>query len=303
MGVSRWRFPSKTTCSLVAALAVSALLVLGCLTLLLASGLRSGLTDSLFVGAGLPRSAIDLHGWRLEIYPWLLFGLTALASVALFGAVAVHRAGAEHLAQNRLQTAGRALSVMLEEKDALLAEIHHRVKNNMQVVVNLLHMESARLSDAGARQRFDALGRRITLIGRVHERIYASDNFARMDLAAHLAEHCRELAMSCGGREVEVVAEPLSCGLDTALPLALIVHELVSHAMTHCDGSTFTEVCLVRGDQAVELRVANGAGRGFSDDLEFALVGALADQIGAVVDFPERNGFCAKLTMPMSLFA
>ncbi len=302
MGISRWHFPSKVTGSLVVTLAVSALLVLGCLTLLLAAGLQSGLPVPLLIGDGNTASSVDWGGWRYTVYPWLLFGLTALGGVTLFGAIAVHRAGAEQVAQGRLQKADRALSVMLEENDALLAEIHHRVKNNMQVVVNLLHLESARLTDTGARRRFDALGRRIALIGRVHERIYASDTFCRMDLAAHIAEHCRELAACLGRPEAEVVAEPLSCGLDTALPLALIAHELVSHAMAKGGATAFTEVSLMHRGGAVELRVVNGDSEGPLADLEFALVDVLAEQIGAEVDYGDRGGFSARLVMPQSLF-
>jgi len=246
-----------------------------------------------------------LSAWRRSIFPSLLFGFTSLGGVSLLGAVAIRRARAEHKVQRRLLRAGEVLEAMLAEKDALLAEVHHRVKNNMQVIVSLLQMESARLTDATAQKRLDALVRRVVLIGRVHELSYASDSFARMDMARQLTEQCRNLAETRPGAEVSVHVEPLSCGLDVALPLSLIAHELVSNALAYTGLSAKVTVSLGRQAGRIDLKVRDsgaGPGKAGGQGLGLMLVNALAGQIGATVTAHADDGYCVTVTMAEAEF-
>jgi len=246
-----------------------------------------------------------LSSWRRAIFPSLLFGFTALGGVTLLGTVAIRRARAEHKVQCRLLRAGEVLEAMLAEKDALLAEVHHRVKNNMQVIVNLLQMEAARLTDVTAQQRLDALARRVVLIGRVHEHSYASDSFARMDIARQLTEQCRCLAEMRPGAVVSVRAEALSCGLDVALPLSLIAHELVSNALAHTGQHARVTVSLVRQAGWIDLKVCDsgsGPGKIGGQGLGLMLVNALAGQVGATVTTRADDGYCVTVTMAEAEF-
>ena len=243
--------------------------------------------------------------WRNGMFPWLLISLVALSGFSVLSVVAMRRAQLEEAAQQRLRRAAQALEIMLEEKDVLLAEIHHRVKNNMQVVVNLLQMEAGQLADPGSRQRLDAVGRRLVLIGHIHERVYAADRFARMDVAAHLAEHCDELSQEHPAAVLRVAAEPLHCGLDTALPLALIAHELVSNALRYGGEAACVAVSIRRKGERVLLAVADG-GKGPAPDampgMGLMLVDLMVGQIGGKIDRTTTDGHCVQVWLSAALF-
>jgi len=89
--------------------------------------------------------------------------------------------------------AERSLASALEEKEILLREIHHRVKNNLQSLWGLLQIEKSRMTDIHARMRMDAVSQRINVMGSIHKQLYSSSNFARIDLRLHLEELCENL--------------------------------------------------------------------------------------------------------------
>lgn len=124
----------------------------------------------------------------------------------------------------------------LHEKDILLAEVHHRVKNNLQAICGLLQVESNRLRhNPEARERMHLIGQRIAVLGSIHQHLYTSDNVAEVRIADHFRRLCETLWGSYLDRPVNltVEAEPLCCDLDTALPLGLIAHELVINSIKH----------------------------------------------------------------------
>lgn len=256
-----------------------------------------GSTETVIISQPLTNVLTD---WRRKVLPSFLFGLAAVGGLALLSSLAVRRARAEQRTQEQLIRSSQALELMLEEKDALLAEIHHRVKNNMQVVVTMLQMEAAGLSDDGVRGRLDEMGRRIALIGRIHERIYAAERFARMDVAAYLNDHCSELAVLHGGHAMLVEVEPLSCGLDTALPLSLIAHELVTNALRrHAD----VAVRLRRHGVQVTLTVKDrGKGPVEWPGLGRVLVRVLCEQIDAQMNENCDGGHTVTVSMAPELF-
>ena len=128
------------------------------------------------------------------------------------------------------------LGDLLHEKDILLTEVHHRVKNNLQAICGLLQVESNRLRhNPEARERMHLIGQRIAVLGSIHQHLYTSDNVAEVRIADHFRRLCETLWGSYLDRPVNltVEAEPLCCDLDTALPLGLIAHELVINSIKH----------------------------------------------------------------------
>lgn len=202
---------------------------------------------------------------------------------------------------------------LLQQKDTLLREIHHRVKNNLQVISSLINLEALQLEDHGARERLKIVSQRIVILGAIHEQLYRSDDFARIDIGARLREICRGLAdlYQNDAVAVEVQSEELFCNIETAIPLGLIANELVSNCFKHGfpDGRPGTVRVSFRRTEGgkISLVVADD-GAGLSrrpDDLRTGLglrvVSALAKQIDAKVSFASEGGTRVTLTMPGAL--
>jgi PAS domain S-box-containing protein len=123
----------------------------------------------------------------------------------------------------------------LREKEVLLREIHHRVKNNLQVISSLLNMQSGRLTDSATREALQESRNRVRSMALVHERLYRSGNLARIDFAMYLQDVTGELHRSYEASHVrlECTTEPVQMDIDMAVPCGLIVNELVSNALKH----------------------------------------------------------------------
>ncbi|HYH18169.1 MAG TPA: PAS domain S-box protein [Azospirillum sp.] len=121
---------------------------------------------------------------------------------------------------------------LLRQQDLLMREMNHRIKNSLQMVANLVHMQSADLRDLNARWRFQETATRITTIARVHERLYRFSDVTAVDFAPYLRDLCHDLAgsLGLGGTRLTVHAIDANVPPDTALPLGLIVNELVTNA-------------------------------------------------------------------------
>lgn len=129
------------------------------------------------------------------------------------------------------------LKASLEEKEVLLKEIHHRVKNNMQVVSSLLSHQARLIDDPLAAGYFKESQNRIRSIALVHEKLYRSSDFSRIDFAEYILTLVPHLIQNSGlGRgqvRFEPDLEPLEVNITAAVPLGLIVNELVTNALKH----------------------------------------------------------------------
>ncbi len=129
------------------------------------------------------------------------------------------------------------LATSLEEKMVLLREIHHRVKNNLQVVSSLLSLQSFFTDDESARAGFRESRSRIESMALIHERLYESDDLASVDGGDYLRDLVDHLFSTYGvNREVidlQVEAEPMPMDVDTAVHSGLIVNELVSNSLKY----------------------------------------------------------------------
>ena len=125
----------------------------------------------------------------------------------------------------------------LAEKEVLLREIHHRVKNNMQVISSLLQLQCAYLHDAQDVKIFQECQMRIRSMALVHERLYRSSSLATINFAEYLEDLSALIAQSQSNPDVTVELvkdyDPVELGLDTAIPLGLVANELISNAFEH----------------------------------------------------------------------
>ena len=161
------------------------------------------------------------------------------------------------------------LAGSLHEKEVLLREIHHRVKNNMQVISSLLNMQADSVDDAGTRQALKESRDRVRSMALVHEKLYQSSGFARLDFGGYLRGLTAAIA-NANGSIAERVAidyelEPLEVELDTAVYCGLVTNELISNAFEHAFPLNVPgrlRITLRReGERGVELEVGDdGAG-------------------------------------------
>ena len=129
----------------------------------------------------------------------------------------------------------QSLASALEEKEILLREIHHRIKNNLQSLWGLLQIEKSRMTDTHARTRIDAVSQRINVMGSIHRQLYSSQNIARIDLGRHLEELCENLKFFTDFPMVSMwpwKRKRVECSLDTAIPSAF-ANEAISNSLKH----------------------------------------------------------------------
>ncbi len=128
-------------------------------------------------------------------------------------------------------------SAALEEKEALLREVHHRVKNNLQLITSLLNLQSQQASDTHVAELFAESRNRVRSMALVHENLYRLGNFARVSMKPHLESVCAQLFHAYSGNDGRVTLslniDDVKLDLDRAVSCGLIVNELVSNALKH----------------------------------------------------------------------
>lgn len=184
------------------------------------------------------------------------------------------------------KAAAAAVRASLREKEALLKEVHHRVKNNLQVISSLLRLETSRAGDPGTAAVLLDMQGRIRSMALLHEALYRSGTFSRVDLASYLrelAEHLfRGQARGAATVSLQFALDPAEVGIDQAIPCGLIVNELVSNSLKHGfeAGSSGTVRLELRqiGAGRVRLTVSD-TGRGLPLDFEARCAHSLGMQI------------------------
>jgi two-component sensor histidine kinase len=136
----------------------------------------------------------------------------------------------------KMQGTEALLRDSLREKESLVKEVHHRVKNNLQVMVSLLGLQLEVTGDDGAASALRDSQERIRSMALIHEQLYGSTDLSHIDLASYVRDLVAGLTTvfrRAGGSRVEVRAEPLWVQIDTAIPCGLILSELVSNALKY----------------------------------------------------------------------
>ncbi len=192
----------------------------------------------------------------------------------------------------------------LHEKEVLLKEIHHRVKNNLQVTSSMLKLQSAHIRDPSAREMFAESQNRIRSMALVHEKLYRSSELSRIDLADYTMDLADLLFRSFGvdrnSISLKLEAEPVYLSIETAVPCGLILNELLSNCLKHAFPNERRGTIVVgisRGeDEHLTLRVRDdGVGLpttlnvDAAETLGLELVRTLVEQLQARLRVEERS--------------
>jgi two-component sensor histidine kinase/DNA-binding NarL/FixJ family response regulator len=201
--------------------------------------------------------------------------------------------------------AEEALRASLAEKEALLREIHHRVKNNMQVISSLFSLQAEKTRNRECLGILREGQARIRSMSLVHEKLYRSRDFSKIDLADYIQSLVVQLlrAYLVDPKQVrlETNLEEVLLDINSAVPCGMILNELISNALKHAFPKGRTGVIKIGLKQGtggtIELRVADD-GVGFPEELDFRkpesfglqLVNLLADQLDATFELDRGNG-------------
>ncbi len=125
----------------------------------------------------------------------------------------------------------------LQENQLLVKEIHHRVKNNMQIISSILNLESFKIGDSAVRNLFDNCQKRIQAMSMVHERLYKSERIANIEIGAYVKDLVASIHDSyrnvSGTVEIRASLDTASIDLNTAIPLGLIINEIVTNSLKY----------------------------------------------------------------------
>jgi PAS domain S-box-containing protein len=200
----------------------------------------------------------------------------------------------------------------LREKQTLLREIHHRVKNNLQVVCSLLDLQASNLDDALAAAALRESQDRVRSMALVHEQLYQTETLSNIDFAAYVRSLVGHLAATRPAPfatvRFDLALEPVSLGVDEAVPCGLIISELVCNCLKHAFTGRpegILSVRLTTAGELVTLDVGDN-GVGAPEHLSLVnpktfglrLVAALVDQLHGVAEIDRREGTHVRISFP-----
>ncbi len=205
------------------------------------------------------------------------------------------------------------ISKSLHEKEVLLKEIHHRVKNNLQIVSSLFFFQSKQINDPKMLEMFRDGQNRVKSMALIHEKLYQSGDLANIDFKEYIKKLANFLLQSYGVNQSKIKfknnVNNVQLGVDTAVPCGLIVNELVSNSLKHgLKDSDSGEIKIDMGydeNNKLILKISdNGSGipKDFnlekSESLGLRLVHNLTTQLNGEIKFFNNNGTKVKLVFP-----
>ena len=205
-----------------------------------------------------------------------------------------------------------ALRTTLKEKDLLLREIHHRVKNNLQVVSSLLRLQASAQEDPTVHRALQEAQERIQAIALIHQKLKHAPDFSQLDLPGYVRTLAERLVRSYASVpaliDLQVKVASVVIGPDVPVPLGLILNELVANSLLHAfpsgQGGSLDIELEPDSRGWILLRVAD-SGQGLPEavDLDggglgFQLVRALTDQLGGTLELERRRGASFLLRFP-----
>lgn len=213
----------------------------------------------------------------------------------------------------RLHRSEAHLRQALAERELLLREVNHRVKNSLQLVLSMLSLQGNEFREAGAKELFAKAIARVTAIASIHERLYQDQDPLTIEMQNYLTGLCAELERAGIGDERHAMLrtdiEPLRLPTEHGVSVALLVNELVMNALKHgrpADRQPVINVSLGRvdGGQARLTIADNGPGMGAASGqppsgLGTRLISMLVRQLNGQLRIEDADGYAAHITFPL----
>jgi two-component sensor histidine kinase len=207
------------------------------------------------------------------------------------------------------QEAQKIITQSLKEKETLLAEIQHRVKNNLAIITGLLNLQTEKAPCEESKLLMIESRNRVMSIAMVHERLYKKDNLSKINLKQYLSELVQELIKSFPIQskqiQIEEELEKIELEITKAVPIGLIVNEALTNSLKHAFNSSNQIPTIKIKMQLIYDRIQiciTDNGVGFSDtttrketSLGLSLIESLCDQIDAQLVFKNEEGACVSI--------
>lgn len=260
-----------------------------------------------------PTGITDSYTFTVNAPFWMKTWFFALAAIGFFGILAFWKFRTEQKEElQRVQLEKKVnqrtieLTRQKEERELLLKEIHHRVKNNLQIINSLINLQAGQIKDPESLKVFEECKNRIKSMAIIHTRFYESKDFSKIDLADYVQHLVKDLIHTYNvNKEIELVCNinSIQMGIDTVIPVGLILNEIISNSLKYAFAnaqSGIIEISLVRNLETGEFEMTVGDnGFGFDKDkfehsdnnsLGFELIKILSEQLNGTVNLQDRPG-------------
>jgi len=218
-------------------------------------------------------------------------------------------------AEDELRKSEEKIKASLREKEVMLQEIHHRVKNNMQIVISLLRLQSRKVEDKDMQEMFRECQNRIRTMALIHEKLYQSKDFARINFAQYidrLTVHVfQSYSVDSNLIAMKTDLEEVFLDLNRAIPCGLIINELLSNSIKHAfpqGKKGEIHIKLHSDKKGVITLVVSDNGIGFPKDIDFRkaqslglqMVNDLTKQINGTIELDRKGGTAFKVVFSVN---
>ncbi|MCC5842952.1 MAG: PAS domain S-box protein [Verrucomicrobia bacterium] len=216
--------------------------------------------------------------------------------------------------EQRFRVLSEDLQQSLAEKNTLIKEVHHRVKNNLQIITSLLRLEAARLTDPETREVVLDMQRRVRSMSLLHETVYQSDSLTSINMNVYFNKLSRQILNTMSDRHTRVQPNleiaPVELNIEQAIPCGLLLNELLSNACKHAfspDKPGQIQVRLSSKDKATLVLEVIDNGKGLPPDFQqrrktslgLQLIDDFSRQLNGTLDIQTNQGAAFRITFPI----
>lgn len=260
------------------------------------------------------QNSVESNSYLLKLNIGISVVVSALEIIMMLNLInAQNRELLKHL--NAEKNLHASANKNLREKEVLLSEVHHRVKNNLAIINGLLNLQKNKTTNTEAATILEDSRNRIISMALVHERLYKSKDFSGIELGSYLTELAEGIIRGTGNKflKLDTDIENIKIPVATAIPVGLMINEAIMNSIKHAfagNNSLNSHISLSikkrNGDLFIQCK---DNGKGFSsgfdaakeDTLGILIIQSLAEQLEGSIKFYNEKGACVDLTIPLNI--
>lgn len=203
------------------------------------------------------------------------------------------------IAYSNLEEQNTLILAKSKENETLIKEIHHRIKNNLQIIISLLRMQSNEMKSKDAKEHFKEAINRVMTMSLIHQKLYTEKDFSSINIKSYFDDLVKEIVYSSSENQIDVKIKSnvSSIDLDTIVPLGLIVNELVSNSLKHAFNPSDKKIIFIEINESPEkynmVYQDNGIWKGKTKKISsfgLELIDILTEQLNGEKTLDTANG-------------